>query len=125
MHSNALPASVPVLTGRHELTLHTLNLEPDSFTLTSSLVPAIPEGPDGTSPILLILEAEDDLGNEYTDWGGAFGPSSDGSSSRRTEGTLTGQPGLPSEARELHVRVTFLKNGEEHPNELTLPLLPY
>ena len=49
-------------------------------------------------PVLLTLEASDELGNEYTDWGGAFGPSPDGS---RTEGTISGQPALPSEAGAL------------------------
>ncbi|MBD0744204.1 hypothetical protein [Streptomyces sp. CBMA152] len=119
MASNALPTSLPVLGGSHELTLRALALEPDSFAIRYFLTPALPETPDGTSPILLALEAEDDLGNEYTDWGGAFGSAPDGS---YTSGTIAGQPGVPAEARGLRLRITFLRNAEEFPYELTLPV---
>uniref|UniRef100_A0AAU2UZM5 Uncharacterized protein n=1 Tax=Streptomyces sp. NBC_00003 TaxID=2903608 RepID=A0AAU2UZM5_9ACTN len=118
MTDNARP-TLPVLDGRHQLTVHAVTPAPDSFSIAYSIAPALPEDPDGTDPILLTLEAKDDLGNEYTDWGGAFGLAPDGT---RTEGTITGQPALPTEAGELHVQLTFLQAGKEFPHELTLRL---
>ncbi|MFD7339619.1 hypothetical protein ACFV98_26940 [Streptomyces violascens] len=109
--------TVPVLDGRHQLTIHAVTPAPDSFDIAYSITPPLPEDPGGTDPILLTLEAEDGLGNEYTDWGGAFGLAPDGT---HTEGTITGQPALPTEAGELHVRLTFLQAGKEFPHELTL-----
>uniref|UniRef100_A0AAU2V0L6 Uncharacterized protein n=1 Tax=Streptomyces sp. NBC_00003 TaxID=2903608 RepID=A0AAU2V0L6_9ACTN len=82
MTDNARP-TVTILGGRHQLTLHGVTRAEDSFAVTYSITPPLPEGPDDESPILLALEAEDDLGNEYTDWGGAFGLAADGT---RTEG---------------------------------------
>ncbi|MFD9567912.1 hypothetical protein [Streptomyces sp. NPDC059994] len=67
----------------------------------------------------MFIAAEDDLGNEYTDWGGVFGLAPDGS---RTQGEVSGQPGLPAAARTLHLRITFLRGGQEQPYELTLSL---
>ncbi|MFD9818911.1 hypothetical protein [Streptomyces violascens] len=63
--------------------------------------------------------AKGELGNEYTDWGGAFGPAADGS---RSEGTATGQPALPDDAHTLHLRLTFLQDGQEYRYELSLPV---
>ncbi len=68
-------------------------------------------------PVLLMPEAQDGLGNEYTDRGGAFGTTEDGT---RTDGTVTGRHAL--DARALTVRFTFLRGGEEYPYELSLPL---
>ncbi|MEW9519723.1 hypothetical protein [Streptomyces tubercidicus] len=34
-------------------------------------------------PVLLALDAMDDVGNEYFDWGGAYGPAPDGTHQRQ------------------------------------------
>ncbi|MFI6056540.1 hypothetical protein ACIBCO_41640 [Streptomyces violascens] len=117
MNENA--PTVTILDARHQLTLHGVTRAEDSFTVAYSISPPLPEGPDDEIPVLLTLEARDELGNEYTDWGGAFGLSPDGS---HTEGTISGQPVLPSGAGTLHVRLTFLRDGDEFPYDVTLPV---
>lgn len=112
--------SVTILDGSHELTLLDLRREEESFTLAYTVTPALPEDPDGAS-LLLMLEARDDLGNEYTDWGGAFGTARNGSA---TEGEISGRPALPDAATSLSVTFTYLREGEEMPYELTVPLGP-
>lgn len=102
--------TLQVLDGRHELTVSKLKLRNDSFTLHYSITPPLADGETEETPLLPFLEANDDLGNEYLDWGGAYGPSPDGNS---TEGSLTGQPGPPPEARVLLVRLTFVQGGRE------------
>ncbi|UJB40121.1 hypothetical protein [Streptomyces sp. A1-5] len=67
--------------------------------------------------MLLSLEATDDIGNEYVDWGGAYGATPDGT---HTRGTISAQPALAPKACEIHVRLTFLRNGKEHPCHLML-----
>ncbi|MEV6702465.1 hypothetical protein AB0M68_35900 [Streptomyces sp. NPDC051453] len=99
------------------MAIHKLKPRADSFTLTYSITPPLPES--DAQPAAPILEARDDLGNEYLDWGGAYGPSPDGGS---THGILSGQPALPAEARTLHVRLTFLRAGSEQSHEASLPI---
>lgn len=70
------------------MAIRKLKLKADSFTLTYSITLPLPES--DAQPAAPILEAQDDLGNEYLDWGGAYGPSPDGSS---THGTLSGLAG--------------------------------
>ncbi|WP_326651415.1 MULTISPECIES: hypothetical protein [unclassified Streptomyces] len=82
------------------------------------MTPPLPNG-DDEPPVLLSLQAEDDLGNEYLVGGGAYGTAPDGS---YTDGSITGQPAPAAGARVLRVRITFLRGGEEFPYELTLPL---
>ncbi|WP_405808556.1 hypothetical protein OG729_27735 [Streptomyces sp. NBC_00210] len=118
MNSSPRP-TVPILGGRHELTLHGLTAHEDSFSVEYSVAPPLPEGPEGESPVLLVMEAKDDLGNEYSDWGGAFGLHPDGA---RTEGTISGQPALPASARTLFVRLTYLQGGNETSYDLSLPI---
>ncbi|MFI1831552.1 hypothetical protein ACH41E_34675 [Streptomyces sp. NPDC020412] len=65
------------------------------------------------------LEAVDDLGNRYTDFGGARGMSPDGS---RTEGSLSGRPAVPSDSRSLTVRLVFMNGTDESGYDLTIPL---
>jgi hypothetical protein len=51
--------------------------------------------------------SRDDLGNEYEDVGGTYGPSADG---ERTEGTMS--VAVPAaEAKVLHVRLEFNEGG--------------
>ncbi|WP_244409238.1 hypothetical protein [Streptomyces albofaciens] len=113
------PTTVRVLDGRHELTLRGVTRQDDSFRIGYTVAPPLPDDSDGPggSPVLLVFEAEDDLGNEYSDWGGAYGLSDDGS---HTDGTLTAQPALPPGARSLAVHVTFLRGGEEYAYEVAL-----
>ncbi|UNM16433.1 hypothetical protein J4032_10345 [Streptomyces formicae] len=96
-----------------------MTADEDSFSIEYSITPPLPEESDGESTVLLMLEARDDLGNEYSDWGGTFGTSADG---KQTEGTVSGQPGLPAGTRELFVRFTYLRAGEETSYDLTLPV---
>ncbi|MEU2491055.1 hypothetical protein [Streptomyces sp. NPDC007883] len=118
MDSSSRP-TISILDGRYELTLLALTSHEDSFDIAYSVTPPLPEGPEGQSPVLLVIEAQDDLGNEYGDWGGAFGLSDDGT---RTEGEISGQPGLPAAARTLLVRFTVLRGGEENAYDLSLPI---
>ncbi|MFG2631186.1 hypothetical protein [Streptomyces sp. NPDC048473] len=112
-------ATLRILDGRHELALLGLTRDEVSFTLTYTITPPLPEDPGEGMPFLPVLEARDDLGNEYTDWGGVFGTPPDGSV---TEGELTGQPAIPNAASSLAVTFTYLRGGEEMSYELTLPL---
>ncbi|MFI2236607.1 hypothetical protein [Streptomyces chrestomyceticus] len=115
-------ATVRVLDGRHELTLHGVTRQDDSFGISYTVAPPLPDDSgDGGGAVLLILEAEDDLGNEYSDWGGAYGTSDDGS---HTNGTLTAQPALPPDARSVAVHVTFLRGGEEWTYDVPLDVPP-
>ncbi|WP_024756507.1 hypothetical protein [Streptomyces exfoliatus] len=107
-----------ILDGRHRLTVHGLTIHQDSFTIRYTITPPLPGGDDEAS-ILLFLEAEDDLGHTYSDWGGAFGRSPDGT---HTDGSITGQPAVAAGAGEIRARITFLRDGEEFPYALTLPL---
>ncbi|MFF2808196.1 hypothetical protein ACFVT2_13640 [Streptomyces sp. NPDC058000] len=109
-------ASAKILNGGHELTVHDLQRRDDSFTLHYTIAPPLPDAGD-TTPVLLSLEAVDDIGNEYVDWGGAYGAAADGT---HTQGSISAQPALAPRACEIRVRLTFLRNGEEHPCHLTL-----
>lgn len=110
-------ATARILDGRHELTIRVLAHAPDSFSLTYTVSPPFTDGTDGEDRVFLIMDAEDDLGNAYVDWGGAFGPAGDGS---RTEGTITGQPAIPEKAEALRVRITFLRGLAEYPYDVVL-----
>ncbi|MFI2187048.1 hypothetical protein [Streptomyces sioyaensis] len=109
-------ASARILDGAHELSVHGLKRRDDSFTLHYTIVPPLPDAADRT-PVLLALEATDDVGNEYFDWGGAYGAADDGT---HTDGSISAQPALAAKACEIRIRITFLRNGEEHPCHLML-----
>ncbi|MFF7994285.1 hypothetical protein ACFZDG_31455 [Kitasatospora xanthocidica] len=113
-----------ILSGRHELAVHSLARCAESFTVSYSIAPPLPDhdpgsAPSSAHPVFMWLEAVDDLGNRYEDFGGARGLSPDG---RRTTGSIAGQPGLPPEAVSLTVRFTFVVGAEELTDELTLPV---
>ncbi|MGI5528518.1 hypothetical protein ACQEVX_14250 [Streptomyces syringium] len=112
---------VSVLGGRYELAVLGLSKSADSFDLEYSVTPPLPDAGDAASgsPVYLRLEAADDLGNEYTDWGGAYGLSPDGS---QTRGSISGQPALPPDAHTLTVRLTFMTGTQETEHQLSLPL---
>ncbi|MEU2828074.1 hypothetical protein ABZ667_05290 [Streptomyces lavendulae] len=107
-----LPA-LPILGGSYQLAIDGLTLPADSFTLHYTVSPPLP------ASVLLTLDAEDDLGNTYVDWGGACGTSPDG---HRTHGTITARPAPPHAALRLRVRLVFLRSGAEFPYDLGLPL---
>ncbi|MFI9045474.1 hypothetical protein [Streptomyces sp. NPDC053427] len=109
-------ASVKIFQGAHELTVRRLKRRDDSFTLHYTISPPLPDAENDT-PVLLMIEAVDDAGNEYPDWGGAYGTADDGT---HTDGSISARPALAAEAREVHIRITFLRGGEEHPCDLTL-----
>ncbi|WP_260475602.1 hypothetical protein [Streptomyces sp. WAC 06725] len=112
--------TVRVLGGRHELALRGVTRQDDSFRIGYTITPPLPDDAEGGT-VLPVFEAEDDLGNEYSDWGGAYGTSDDGS---HTSGTLTAQPALPEGARSVAIRVTFLRGGEEYSYEVALDVPP-
>ncbi|MEU2231310.1 hypothetical protein [Streptomyces vietnamensis] len=103
--------------GRHELAVRGLTVRPDSFTIRYTITPPLPSGE--APSVLLVFEAKDDLGQEYVDWGDAYGPGEDGT---YTDGSVTGQPALAAGVRALHTRITFLRDGEEYPYDLVLPV---
>ncbi|GHJ98091.1 MULTISPECIES: hypothetical protein [Streptomyces] len=117
MNSRTPRPTARILGGRHELVVDSLSLDEDSFTVRYTVRPPLPEEQEGESLVLLTLEARDDVGNEYTDWGGAYGLSEDGG---HTDGSITGQPAVTPSARLLTVRLTFLRGGQEHPCDLAL-----
>lgn len=57
---------ISIMSGRHELTVHSLSRSAESFTLGYSIAPPLPDdlkpaSPSG-SPVFMWLEAVDDLG---------------------------------------------------------------
>ncbi|WP_405442270.1 hypothetical protein OG373_33635 [Streptomyces avidinii] len=109
---DGLPA-IAILGGRHELAVQGLALQADSFTISYTVTPALPQS------VLLTLDGEDDLGNTYVDWGGAYGTSP---ARRLTQGTITARPAPPPTARHLQAQLTFLRDGEAFPYDLSLDL---
>ncbi|REK86414.1 hypothetical protein DY245_32710 [Streptomyces inhibens] len=109
-------ASVKILNGSHELSVHKLKHRDDSFTLHYTIAPPLPDAAHDT-PVLLTLEAMDDIGNEYFDRGGAYGAADDGT---HTNGSISAQPALAAGAHEIRIRLTFLRESEEHPCHLRL-----
>ncbi|MFJ9821453.1 hypothetical protein ACIRU3_40645 [Streptomyces sp. NPDC101151] len=112
--------TLPILEGSHELTITRLKRADDSFTVHYRISPPLPET-DGESLVVPLLEALDDLGNEYDDRGGAYGTHPDGTF---TDGSLTAQPSLHPDASSLQVRITWLRGGEETSCDMTLDVRP-
>ncbi|MFJ2865582.1 hypothetical protein [Kitasatospora sp. NPDC087314] len=90
-----------------------------SYSITATLPDDLGSVPSSARPAFMWLEAVDDLGNRYGDFGGARGLSPDG---RRTDGSISGQPGLPPEAVSMAVRFTFMVGADEVAYDLTFPL---
>ncbi|MGY4957776.1 hypothetical protein [Streptomyces nigrescens] len=109
-------ASAPILNVAHELSVHRLKQRDDSFSIHYTITPPLPDQEDN-APVLLALEATDDLGSAYLDWGGAYGTAADGT---HTNGSISAQPVLAAEATEVRIRIMFLREGEEHPIDLAL-----
>lgn len=114
-----------ILDDRHELTVHTLTTTAEGFTVTYSVVPPLPgdlrPAARDAPPLFLWVEAVDDRGHHYLDYGGAHGLSADG---LRTDGAISGRPAVPPEAGALTVRLVFLRGGDEQGYEIVFPLLP-
>ncbi|MFH8776230.1 hypothetical protein [Streptomyces sp. NPDC017958] len=110
--------TLPILGGTHELTISRLKRGDDSFTFHYRIAPPLPES--GSEALVLpILEAQDDLGNEYDDRGGAYGTHPDGTC---TDGSLSGHPCLHPDASSLRLRITWLRDGKETSYDMTLPV---
>lgn len=102
--------SVSVLDGRHQLHVLSLTRAEDSFALDYTITPPLPGDEPGGEMVFLWIEAADDLGHEYIDFGGVRGTSVDG---LHTTGTITVQPALDSDAGTLTVRFVFLRGQSE------------
>lgn len=109
--------SLSVLDGRHELRVQTVTLSDEYFEVAYTISPPLPEGPEDM--VLPRIEATDDSGRSYDDSGGAYGVSDDGA---RTEGTITGQPGFPPDARQVALRFVLTQRGSETVHEIPLVL---
>jgi hypothetical protein len=103
----AVHRTVSALDGRHQFEVRKLTLKPESFEVEYTITPQLP--PSGPGMVFISIEATDDQGGRYADAGGAYGPSDDG---MRTWGTISGQPGLPPEARELTLHFTFSQRAK-------------
>jgi hypothetical protein len=112
--------TLPILEGRHELTITRLKRGEDSFTLHYRITPPLPESGD-EPPVLPVLKAVDDLGNEYDDRGGAYGTHPDGTC---TDGSLSGHPSPHPDASSLRIRITLLRGGREMSYDMTLGVRP-
>lgn len=112
--------SVSVLDGQHELRVLSLTRAEDSFALEYTITPPLPGDHPGSEMVFMWIEAVDDQGHEYTDFGGARGVSEDG---LRTNGTITGQPAVDADSKELSVRFVFLRGQSEAGWSITIGLL--
>jgi hypothetical protein len=112
--------TLPILEGRHELTITRLKRGEDSFTLHYRITPPFPQS-GGETLVLPVLEAVDDLGNEYEDRGGAYGTHPDGTC---TDGSLSGHPSLDPDASSLRIHITWLRGGREDAYDMTLGVRP-
>lgn len=110
---NKNPLALSVLNGRHRLEILGLAREADAFTVDYAITPALPD------EVFLVIEAVDDLSDEYRDGGGARGRSLDG---LRTLGSASVQPGPRPGAGTLTLTFGFLNGEEEARHELSLPL---
>jgi hypothetical protein len=111
--------TLSVLEGRHELTLLTLTREHESFAVEYTITPPLPGDRPGGEMVFMWIEAVDDHGHAYTDFGGARGASDDGT---RTVGTISGRPGIPSDAHEVSLRFVFLHGQSETGYDVTIGL---
>ncbi len=109
--------TVPVLDGRHELHVQTVTLTDEYFEVAYIISPPLPRGAEDV--VLPRIEATDEHGRFYNDSGGAYGLSDDGG---RTEGTITGHPGFPTDVRNATLRFVFVQRGTETAHELPLAL---
>ncbi|MWA16008.1 hypothetical protein [Streptomyces sp. BA2] len=117
-----------VLGGHHELEVRRLTWTSEQIELFYRITPALPERwadePDGSMteagpPIFLSLEAEDDLGGEYTDGGGAFGTDPEG---RFTEGSVSLQPGPTPGAGSLALALSLTCGEQQSTHRFDMPL---
>jgi hypothetical protein len=114
--------NVPVLGGRHKLTIESFTVSSERMEIGYRLTPPLPQSrPDSDHEpyVFLALEAADDVGNRYLDSGGAFGPSVDGNA---TEGSLSVQPGPYADARSVTLHLTLFDGTHEETHNFTYPL---
>lgn len=111
--------SLSVLEGTHELRVLHLTRREDAFALDYTITPPLPGDQPGGETVFMWIEAVDDQGHEYSDFGGARGVSDDG---LRTTGTISGQPAIDADAKELSVRFVFLRGQAEQGHDLRIGL---
>jgi len=111
--------TLSVLEGRHELAVLTLTNGQESFTVDCTITPPLSDDRPGEGMVFLWIEAIDDRGQAYTDFGGAHGVSDDGT---RTVGTISGQPGISADAAELSLRFVFLRGRSENGHDVVVTL---
>ncbi|WP_327072438.1 hypothetical protein OG196_03860 [Kitasatospora purpeofusca] len=116
---------VRILDGLHELTVHTLTTTAEGFTVTYSVTPPLPGDllprTPGVPALFLWLEAVDDRGRHYLDYGGAHGLDPDG---LRTDGSISGRPAVGADVGVLTVRLVFLRGGTKQAYDIAFPLSP-
>ncbi|ANZ42547.1 hypothetical protein BBK82_07085 [Lentzea guizhouensis] len=91
----------------------------DAFVLDYTITPPLPGDEPGGETVFMWIEAADDRLHHYTDFGGARGLSEDG---LRTQGTISGQPAIDTDAKELSVRFVFLHGQSEQAYDLVIGL---
>jgi hypothetical protein len=91
-------AAAPDLLPGHELSFVEVGFDEAAIRVEYAIEPAFSKAVPGAG---WVAVARDDLGNEYEDVGGAYGPAGDGD---RTEGTLS-LPFPVEEAATLRVRL--------------------
>jgi len=91
-------ATAPDLFPGHSVSFTEVGIDDVGLRIEYVIAPAVSKGVRG---IAWVGYARDDLGNEYQDHGGAYGPSRDGATTR---GVLT-MPFPADEAKALRVRL--------------------
>ncbi|OZM81968.1 hypothetical protein [Pseudonocardia sp. MH-G8] len=109
--------TLSILGGRHELRVQTVTFDDTCFEVAYTIAPPLPRAPE--EMVLPRIDATDDRGRTYEDSGGAYGESADDTC---TEGTISGRPGFPSDAREVTLRFVFLQKGVESAHDVVLAL---
>jgi hypothetical protein len=87
---------------QHVVRVKAVTIDRGSIEVAYEVAPALARPRPGSGPPFITwgTYAIDDLGNRYTDTGGAYGTSPDGKS---TEGSFSLQPGPPQDAASLRI----------------------
>ena len=120
MDYDQLPLSFEVLAAPEPMPGHSLSfvevaVAEHAVRIEYEIVPAVATRVPGLG---WWGSARDDLGNEYEDVGGAYGPSADG---ERTEGTMS-MPLPAPEAKALDVRLQLDDDGPVYELRVSLAL---
>jgi len=114
--------SVKVLGGHHTLTAERFEVTPERMDLHYRIEPPLPQSltEDDDGPhVYFWMEAADNAGNEYTEGGGAYGPSED---EKATIGSMCVQPGPYLNATSVDLKITFWDGSSEETHTFTFPV---